>query len=73
MPDGRPHGPLPGLTDWQRAVVDFARQDLQRARREDLAAMEAASLILLVERLRGRLHGVLDLLDEITEQDRERP
>ncbi|MFC9631415.1 hypothetical protein ACFTY8_19490 [Streptomyces mirabilis] len=72
MPDGRPHGPLPGLTAWQRAVVDFARQDLQKARREDLAVMDDASLILLVERLRGRLHGVLDLLDEVTEQDRER-
>ncbi len=69
VPDGRPHGPLHGLTAWQRAAVDFARQDLQRARREHLATMDAASLILLVERLHGRLHG---LLDEITEQDCER-
>ncbi|MFD8652542.1 hypothetical protein [Streptomyces mirabilis] len=69
MPDGRPHGPLPGLTAWQRAAVDFARQDLQSARREHLATMDAASLTLLVERLRGRLHG---LLDEITEHDCER-
>ncbi|WP_240363618.1 hypothetical protein [Streptomyces sp. S1A1-7] len=73
MPDGRPHGPLPGLTAWQRAAVDFARQDLQSARREHLATMDAASLTLLVERLRGRLHGLLDgLLDEITEHDCER-
>jgi hypothetical protein len=52
------------LTDHQRTRVEYARQDLDRARAEDLARLDAASLILLVERLRGRLGDVLDLIDE---------
>ncbi|MGA5603984.1 hypothetical protein ACPCUF_23610 [Streptomyces griseoincarnatus] len=52
------------LTDLQRSRIEYARQDLDRARAEDLARLDAASLILLVERLRGRLGDVLDLIHE---------
>lgn len=58
-----PHtGPL---TDTQRTRIDFARRDLEYARAEDLAQLDAAGLILMVERLRGRLCDMLDLVDEI--------
>lgn len=56
----------PSLTDIQAARLDFARRDWESARAEDLAQMEAASLILLVERLRGRLGDILTLVDEIS-------
>jgi len=60
--------PTPGdpLTDSQKTRIDFARRDLDDARAADLAQMEAAGLILTVERLRGRLHDVIQLVDEIT-------
>lgn len=62
-------GPLTALSDLQRSRIDFARRDLEYARSEDLAQLDAASLILMVERLRGRLGDVLDLVDEaITQQ-----
>ncbi|MFD8254247.1 hypothetical protein [Streptomyces werraensis] len=54
-----------GLTSTQRSRVEYARQDLDRARAEDLARLDAAGLILLVERLRSRLGDVLDVIDEI--------
>ncbi|NUS79134.1 MAG: hypothetical protein HOV70_23445 [Streptomyces sp.] len=59
--------PLPTgvLTDMQRARIDYARRDLDSSRAEDLAQLPADGLILMVERLRGRLGDVLDLLDEI--------
>ena len=58
--------PLTGpLTGSQRCRIDFARRDLESARAEDLAQLEAAGLILLVERMRGRLGDMLDLIDEI--------
>ncbi|MFF9690210.1 hypothetical protein [Streptomyces sp. NPDC014623] len=53
------------LTAAQRAAVDFARQDLAEARSADLAALGEAGLILMVERLRGRLDEVLTVVDEI--------
>lgn len=53
----------PPLSDTQRTTVEFARRDLTDARAADLATLPAASLILLIERLRGRLDEVLDLLD----------
>lgn len=56
------------LTSMQRSRVDFARRDLEYARSEDLAQLEGAGLILLVERLRGRLGDMLELVDEITKQ-----
>lgn len=56
--------PTPGpLTDAQRTRIDFARHD--PARCEDVARLDPASLILLVERLRGRLDDILRLLDEV--------
>jgi hypothetical protein len=58
---------LPGpLTHAQRARVDFARRDLEYARSEDLAQLEAAGLILLVERLRIRLDDTLRLIEELS-------
>lgn len=58
--------PTGTLTDLQHARIDYARRDLHSARAEDLAQLDAAGLILMVERLRGRLGDVLDLVDEIT-------
>lgn len=54
------------LTSSQRTRVDFARNDLETARSEDLAQLEAARLILVIERLRGRLDDMLTLVDEVT-------
>lgn len=54
------------LTDLQRDRVSFARQDYEAARAEDLAGLPPASLILLVERMRGRLGDMLDLIEEAT-------
>lgn len=55
------------LTPTQATRRDFARSDLESARTEDLAKMQPASLILIVERLRGRLDDMLHLVDEITQ------
>ncbi|MEU5596716.1 hypothetical protein [Streptomyces sp. NPDC020298] len=65
MTDEQPR-PRPGaLTDIQSARLDYARRDLEYARAEDLAQLEAAGLILLIERLRGRLGDVLAVVDEV--------
>lgn len=64
MTDEQPPAPGP-LTASQFTRVDFARRDLEYARSEDLAQLEAAGLILLVEKLRGRLSDVLDVIDEM--------
>ncbi|MEU7400026.1 hypothetical protein [Streptomyces sp. NPDC044948] len=64
MTDEQPT-PTRALTDLQRARIDYARRDLDSARAEDLAQLEADGLILMVEKLRGRLVDVLDLIDEI--------
>ncbi|MFI1377266.1 hypothetical protein ACH4UY_35355 [Streptomyces longwoodensis] len=37
-----------------------------------LVELDAAQLILLVERLRGRLHTVLSVLDEVAEDEPDR-
>jgi hypothetical protein len=56
--------PTPGpLTSSQRSRICFARND--PARFEDASRLDDAGLILLVERLRGRLDDILHLLDEI--------
>lgn len=54
------------LAPAQQTVIDFARRDLNEARAADLASIDEARLILLVERLRNRLDAVLDVLDEAT-------
>ncbi|AQS70827.1 MULTISPECIES: hypothetical protein [Streptomyces] len=66
MTDEQSH-PTGTLTDLQYARIDYARRDLDSARAEDLAQLDAAGLILMVERLRGRLGDVLDLVDELTD------
>lgn len=65
--------PAPGrpLTPTQATRRDFARRDLEAARAEDLARLTPSDLILLAERLRGRLDDMLHLVDEIT-QDKPR-
>lgn len=50
----------------QRTRLDLAAEDLARARRTDLATLDPASLVLLVERLRGSLDDVVRLVDELT-------
>lgn len=52
------------LTDLQRSRIDFARRDLESARAEDLGQLPQAGLILLVERMRGRLDDMLKLIEE---------
>jgi hypothetical protein len=62
---------MPGaLTDVQRSRIDFARRDLDYARSEDLAQLPVAGLIILIERLRGRLDDTLQLIDEIVDSNR---
>ncbi|TGZ14770.1 hypothetical protein DV517_62530 [Streptomyces sp. S816] len=66
-------GPTPGhLTDLERARIDYARRDLDYARAEDLAQLPADGLILLVEKLRGRLGDMLDLIDALGSMRGER-
>lgn len=62
VPDTSPARPT--LTAEQRARRDFAHLDLDEARTTDLAAIGEASLIMLVEKLRGRLDDALRLIDE---------
>ncbi|MFF3511511.1 hypothetical protein [Streptomyces sp. NPDC002573] len=70
MTDDLPQPPeLPPLAGLQASRVDFARRDLEYARAEDLAQLDADGLILLVEKLRRRLGDMLDLVDEMTERD----
>ncbi|NED75294.1 hypothetical protein G3I51_23820 [Streptomyces sp. SID9944] len=57
------------LTDSQRTRIDYARRDLENARADDLARLEPASLVLLVERLRRRLDDVLQVVDEVIPPD----
>ncbi|MFF0512406.1 hypothetical protein [Streptomyces sp. NPDC004250] len=64
MSDGQTSPPR-ALTDHERARLDYARRELESARAEDLEDLDAAGLIFMVERLRGRLSEVLDLMDEI--------
>ncbi|MFF2189221.1 hypothetical protein [Streptomyces sp. NPDC058155] len=52
------------LSDEQKIRVEFARSDLDKARRADLAAMSSPALILSVERLRQRLDDMLTLIEE---------
>ncbi|MET9414123.1 hypothetical protein ABZY03_08015 [Streptomyces klenkii] len=57
---GRAH-----LTPPQAARLAMDRLDLARARSADLAAMEQAEMVVLVERLRGALYDALRLVEEL--------
>jgi hypothetical protein len=66
--DPLPDSPL--LSEAQRARFDYARRDLEQARAEDLAQLDPAGLILLVERLRLRLDDTLHLITEVCRDQR---
>ncbi|MFG2976321.1 hypothetical protein ACGFYY_25475 [Streptomyces sp. NPDC048331] len=51
----------------QRGRVERVRRSLAAARVTDLAALGAADLIALVERLRARLDDAVLIIDETTE------
>lgn len=59
----------PALSDLQRTRIEYAHRDLEYARSEDLAQLSSAGLILVIERLRGRLHDVLGVVDELNSAD----
>lgn len=61
------------LTDMQKSRIDFARRDLEIARAEDLAQLPHAGLIIQIERLRGRLDDMLQLVDEISQPSPKSP
>lgn len=70
MTDEQAHtAPGHALTRLQRDRIKFARRDYKEARAEDLAKLPRARLILLVERMRGRLGDTLDLIDEVTNDE----
>jgi len=54
------------LTNEQTARLDFALRDLESARAAELGQLPPGRLILIVERLRGRLDDMIQLVDEIT-------
>jgi hypothetical protein len=60
-----PPPPAARLTDLQTARIDYARRELETLRAEDLAQLEPASLVLIVERLRIRLYETLEVVDEV--------
>ncbi|MFI6251536.1 hypothetical protein [Streptomyces sp. NPDC051016] len=62
-----PSRPHPGpLTDLQRDRMRFARYDLATARAENLGQHDIADLIFIIERLRSRLHDMIDLVEELS-------
>lgn len=66
MTDGQPRattGPI--LTGQQKARIDYARGDFESTRAVDLAQLDAAGLILIIEKLRRRLDDTLRLIDEV--------
>ncbi|WP_225825557.1 hypothetical protein [Streptomyces naphthomycinicus] len=73
MPDEQYRPLAAPLTALQRARIDYARQDLECARDEDLALLDPASLILIIQRLRSRLGDMLDLTDEIAGPEPKAP
>lgn len=64
------HRPLdptrPRLSGPQRTRLRLAQKDLIAAREADLALMQPAALVLLVERLRGALDDALRLAAELS-------
>ena len=64
--------PTPGpLTDAQRTRLEGARRDLEYARSADVARLDEGGLILLVDRLRGRLGDMLELVNEVCDAEAE--
>ncbi|WP_138909458.1 hypothetical protein [Streptomyces chryseus] len=61
-PDWRPARPT--LDRSQRGRFDYVRIHLQQARSIDLATLDPAALIMLVERLRGGLDDMVRLFGE---------
>ena len=55
------------LTPTQATRLDCARRDLDSARAEDLSQLAPAGLVLVIERLRGRLDDMVNLVDEVTQ------
>ncbi|EST22876.1 hypothetical protein M877_28660 [Streptomyces niveus NCIMB 11891] len=66
----QPNEDRPRLTDAQLSAVQFARDDLDTARSANLAEMPDRALILMVERLRGRLDDMLRLIETTHESSR---
>lgn len=62
-----PANPTQGrpLTPLQISRVDFAQRDLEAACAAELADLDPAELILVIERLRGRLDDTLALISEL--------
>lgn len=60
-----PPDPIP-LSPAQQSRIDFARRDLDEARSADLAQLGEPGLILMVERLRGRLDDTITLVNELS-------
>jgi hypothetical protein len=52
------------LTPTQATLIDYARRDLENSRATDLAQLDYADLILMIERLRKRLDDTLQVIDE---------
>jgi hypothetical protein len=73
MHDQPPTPGQPPLTDLQASRVDFARRDWEYARAELLGQLDAGGLILLVEKLRGRLGDMLDLIAEVSDASSGQP
>jgi hypothetical protein len=62
--------PTPGpLTDAQHIRLEGARHDLEYARSADVAQLDEGGLILLLDRLRGRLGDLLDLVNEVCDAE----
>lgn len=52
------------LTPTQATIIDYAHRELEATRATDLAQLDAAELILIIERLRQRLDDTLQVIDE---------
>lgn len=64
LPD--PALPRPRLTRDQLTRLSLIDSDLNQARIADLAELDPAALILLVERLRGSLDDAVHLIGELS-------
>lgn len=73
MRDQPPALGQPSLTDIQAARLDYARRDWEYSRAELLGQLDEGGLILMVEKLRGRLGDMLDLVVEISDAPSGQP